>query len=66
MIQKKPRRHKAFFLNAMVYYLFQDFPNNFIRFAKDNHWTYRSFIHGLLDAPFWYQEVLGKYIPKQK
>lgn len=63
--KKASPTYKAFFLNAMVYYLFQDFPNNFVRFAKENHWTYRSFLHGIQDVPFWYQRMLDEYVPKQ-
>lgn len=63
--KKASPTYKAFFLNAMVYHLFQDFPNNFIRFVRDNHLTYRSFTHVLQDVPFWYQEMLQKYIPRQ-
>ncbi|MGE4396253.1 MAG: TniQ family protein [Sulfurimonas sp.] len=63
--KKASPTYKAFFLNAMVYYIFQDFPNNFIKFIKKNKLIHRDFTHGLKEVPFWYEKMLEKYIPKQ-
>lgn len=57
--------YKNFFLNSMVFHLFQNCPDNLISFAKDNHITHRDFIHGFNDIPFWYKENIDKYIPMQ-
>ncbi|MDX9744115.1 MAG: TniQ family protein [Arcobacteraceae bacterium] len=57
--------YKNFFLNAMVYHLFQDFPKNFVNFVKDNNFTYRDFMHALKNVPFWYKEMIEEHVPKQ-
>lgn len=56
---------KDFVLTAMVYYLFQNYPNNLLNFIKQNKLTYREFIHGFNDIPFWYKEIVGSLIPPQ-
>ncbi|RXJ80578.1 hypothetical protein CRU86_00605 [Aliarcobacter skirrowii] len=55
--------YKDFFLTAMVYFLFQNFPNNFKKFAKDNNVTYRDFLHGLKNTSFWYKDLIFDLIP---
>lgn len=57
--------YKNFFLNTMVYHLFEDFPKKFIQFANDNKLTYRDFIHGIKEAPFWYQGMIEEHVPKK-
>jgi hypothetical protein len=54
--------YKDFFLTAMIYFLFQKFPNNFQKFAKENHITYRDFLHGFKDASFWYKNLIFNLI----
>ncbi len=57
--------YKDFFLTAMIYFLFQNFPNNFKNFAKENHITYRDFLHGFKDASFWYKNLIFDLIPME-
>lgn len=47
----------------MIYFLFQNFPNNFEKFAKENHITYRDFLHGFKDASFWYRNLIFNLVP---
>ncbi len=54
--------YKDFFLTAMVYYLFQNFPKNFKYFIKLNHLTHRDFVHGF-DYSFWYKNFIDELIP---
>jgi Zn ribbon nucleic-acid-binding protein len=55
--------YKNFFACAMIYHLFQNFPDNLISFAKSNDLTHRDFVHEFKDVPFWYKEEIDKYIP---
>lgn len=55
--------YKDFFLTAMIYFLFQNFPNNLQKFAKENHITYRDFLHGFKDASFWYKNLIFDLVP---
>jgi len=55
--------YKEFFLNAMVYHLFQKYPLNLKKFAKDNNLSHREFIHGLKDISFWYLNLIDANIP---
>jgi hypothetical protein len=57
--------YKDFLLNAMIYFLFQDFPKNLLDFARQNNLTYREFTHGFKEIPFWYKEMIGELIPMQ-
>lgn len=57
--------YKDFFLTAMVYFLFQDYPKKFISFAKENHLTYRDFSHGFMDSSFWYRQLIDELIPRE-
>ncbi|XPV68811.1 MAG: TniQ family protein [Halarcobacter sp.] len=57
--------YKEFVLTSMVYYLFQNYPNNLIDFSKQNHFTHRDFVHGFKDIPFWYKELIDEIIPMQ-
>jgi len=57
--------YKNFYLNAMVYYLLQNFPFHLKRFAVDNHLTHRDFIHGFQNKPFWYQCMIDELVPMQ-
>ena len=50
--------YKDFFLTAMIYFLFQNYPKNLQKFAKENHITYRDFLHGFKDASFWYKNLI--------
>jgi len=49
----------------MIYYLFQNYPNNLRAFAKDNHLTHRNFVHGFKDISFWYKQLVDNHIPMQ-
>ncbi len=60
--KKTSQIYKDFFLTAMVYYLFQNYPKNFINFAKNNHLTHRDFIHGF-DSSYWYKLLIAELIP---
>lgn len=55
--------YKDFFLTGMVYFLFQNFPNNLQKFAKENHITYRDFFHSLKDTSFWFKNLIYNLIP---
>lgn len=57
--------YKSFYVNSMVYHLFQNFPFNLLNFIESNHLTYRNFTHGLKYKPFWYENMLLELIPKQ-
>ncbi|RLA83544.1 MAG: hypothetical protein DRG78_04075 [Epsilonproteobacteria bacterium] len=58
--------YKSFFLNTMVYHLFQDYPNNLVSFAKDNKFTYRTFTHRFMGGnSFWYKNFIADAIPVQ-
>ncbi|RLA83357.1 MAG: hypothetical protein DRG78_04660 [Epsilonproteobacteria bacterium] len=58
--------YKSFFLNIMVYHLFQDYPNNLVSFAKDNKFTYRTFTHRFMGgSSFWYKNFISGAIPVQ-
>ncbi len=50
--------YKDFYLTSMIYFLFQNYPYNFKKFAKDNNVTYRDFFHSLKDTSFWYKNVI--------
>ncbi len=56
---------KDFILTSMVYFLFQNFPNNFIQFAQDNKLTHRDFTHGFKETSYWYKKILNEIIPIQ-
>lgn len=56
---------KDFILTAMVYYLFQNYPNNLLSFAQQNKLTYREFTHGFKEIPFWYKKMIGELVPIQ-
>ena len=49
----------------MIYFLFQNYPYNFKKFAKDNNVTYRDFFHSLKDASFWYKNVIFDLVPME-
>ena len=51
--------------NTPLYALFQNFPNNFQKFAKENHITYRDFLHGFKDVSFWYKDLIFALIPME-
>tara|TARA_R110002050_G_scaffold56_1_gene404 strand:- start:829 stop:1911 length:1083 start_codon:yes stop_codon:yes gene_type:complete len=57
--------YKTFYVNSMIYHLFQNFPFNFLDFIELNHLTYREFTHGLKYIPFWYELMLKELIPKE-
>lgn len=57
--------HKSFYLTAMTYYLFQNYPNNLKKFAEDNKLTYRDFMHGFKNLPFWYIKTIEAVVPMQ-
>ena len=56
---------KEFILTAMIYFLFQKFPKNFIEFSKANNLTYRNFTHSFKNCPFWYKNMISEIIPIQ-
>lgn len=49
----------------MIYFLFQNFPNNLQKFAKENSITYRDFLHGFKDASFWYKNLIFDLVPME-
>jgi hypothetical protein len=57
--------YKDFFLTAMIYFLFQNYPKNLQKFAKENHITYRDFLHGFKDVSFWYKNLIFDLIPME-
>lgn len=57
--------YKEFYLIAMIYHLFQNYPLNFLDFLKSNNLTQSEFTHGLKYIPFWYENFLSKLIPKE-
>lgn len=63
--KKKLSIKKDFILTSMVYYLFQNYPNNFLTFAVENKFTHRDFIHGFKDMPFWYKRMIDELILKE-
>jgi len=56
---------KDFILTSMVFYLFQDYPKNFILFANKNKLTHRDFLHGFKETPYWYNAMINSLIPIQ-
>ena len=63
--KKSSMIYKTFYLNSMIYHLFQNFPNNFNDFIVLNKLTYKEFTHGLNYIPFWYENLISELIPKQ-
>ena len=63
--KKSSMIYKSFYLNSMIYHLFQNFPNNFNDFIVLNKLTYKEFTHGLNDIPFWYKNLISELLPKQ-
>lgn len=57
--------YKLFYVNSMIYYLFQNYPYNFLDFIESNHLTHREFTHELKYIPFWYEDILKNLVPKQ-
>lgn len=57
--------YKSFYLNAMVFYLMEDFSSRLKGFAEENHLTHRDFLHGFKKAPFWYKKAIDTYVPFQ-
>lgn len=57
--------YKNFYLNAMVYYLLQNWPDRLKQFAADNNLTHRNFVHGFQNKPFWYQRMIDELVPMQ-
>ncbi|MDK2042372.1 TniQ family protein [Aliarcobacter butzleri] len=56
---------KEFLLTALVFYLFEKFPNNLLNFVNKNKLTHRDFIHGFKDISFWYKKMIDKIIPME-
>ena len=57
--------YRSFYVNTMIYHLFQNYPYNFLEFIKANNLTYREFTHGLKYIPYWYEKMLSFLVPKQ-
>lgn len=57
--------YKSFYLNSMIFYLFQNFPVNFLEFIKLNNLGYRDFTHDLKYIPYWYKKEISNLISKQ-
>ena len=57
--------YKDFYLTSMIYFLFQNYPYNFKKFAKDNNVTYRDFFHSLKDTSFWYKNLIFDLVPME-
>ncbi len=53
---------KEFLLTALVFYLFEEFPNNLLNFVSKNKLTHRDFLHGFKDIPFWYKKMIDKLV----
>lgn len=56
---------KEFLLTSLVFYLFEEFPNNLLNFVNKNKLTHRDFIHGFKDISFWYKKMIDKIIPME-
>lgn len=56
---------KEFLLTSLVFYLFEEFPNNLLNFVSKNKLTHRDFLHGFKDIPFWYRKKIDNYIPME-
>lgn len=56
---------KEFLLTSLIFYLFEEFPNNLLNFVSKNKLTHRDFIHGFKDIPFWYKKMIDKIIPME-
>lgn len=56
---------KELILTSMVYFLFQNYPNNLTEFALSNKLTHREFVHGFKDMSFWYKKMIDELIPIQ-
>ncbi|AXH16203.1 hypothetical protein CP985_00400 [Malaciobacter mytili LMG 24559] len=54
---------KEFILTLMVYFLFQNYPKNFVNFAYQNNLTHREFVHGFNNFSFWYKNMIDELIP---
>lgn len=54
---------KEFLLTSLVFYLFEEFPNNFKKFIDENKLTHRDFFHGFRDISFWHRKMVDKLIP---
>jgi hypothetical protein len=57
--------YKTFYVNSIIYHLFQNFPFNFLDFIESNHLTHREFTHNFQYIPFWYEDILKELVPKQ-
>ena len=57
--------YKDFYLTSMIYFLFQNYPYNLKKFAKDNNVTYRDFFHSLKDTSFWYKNLIFDLVPME-
>lgn len=60
--KKSSQIYKDFFLTAMVYHLFQNYPKNLIYFIKNNHLTHRDFVHSF-DSSYWYKNIMEEIVP---
>ncbi|MCT7588181.1 TniQ family protein [Aliarcobacter butzleri] len=56
---------KEFLLTSLVFYLFEEFPNNLLNFVSKNKLTHRDFLHGFKDIPFWYRKKIDNHIPME-
>jgi len=63
--KKASLMYKNFYLTSIIYFLFQNYPYNFKKFAKDNNVTYRDFFHSLKDTSFWYKNVIFDLVPME-
>lgn len=57
--------YRNFYITAMIYFLFQNFPDSIQKFAYDNDLTHRDFVHGFNHVSFWYQKMINELIPMQ-
>ena len=57
--------YKDFYLTSIIYFLFQNYPSNLKKFAKDNNVTYRDFFHSLKDTSFWYKNLIFDLVPME-
>jgi hypothetical protein len=51
-------------LYSAIYYLFEEFPENFVLFIMANNMMHFSMERDMVMVPFWYEGILDKYVPK--
>ncbi|TDA62494.1 hypothetical protein E0765_11835 [Sulfuricurvum sp. IAE1] len=57
--------YRNFYITTMIYFLFQNYPENIQKFAQDNNLTHRDFVHGFKHISFWYQCMIDELVSMQ-